>query len=397
MLAYYRNTIIDLISKLRSLRQNLSNLDLLIDIQNRLTQKIIYIEGRIDKCKGESTALKKALSLSRLPKQEAKKLKARRNILEERVKQYQWLLFVFRTIGDGIAFLYLDKWDIKPLAFKGSSPSYKEDVGYISGKSGKNSERALLLSAIAYNVPAILTDLTNSIKHGDICLLGEAMPRLIEVKTSQNKNARVIRQTKELAKVQSYLDKDEGEHIRGLPYMQRFDMHAPETTHTQLLNNLFAEALKQGSVLREVEAGVYYYVMTPDAEIKLDKFSDKNSILIPFFLNDAKNEGNWISYYPFTLSIEHPENVYRFLKGDIIIVILIDFRVIEKFAESKGFTSEFIDRADISVIFTNTKDPSGQSFFAISTHFLSRVAFEFTSLEWLLNEAFAKQQLLKET
>jgi hypothetical protein len=39
-------------------------------------------------------------------------------------------------------------------------------------------------------VPALLVDLTNTIRHGDICLMGESDPCLIEMKASKNLDSR---------------------------------------------------------------------------------------------------------------------------------------------------------------------------------------------------------------
>jgi len=36
--------------------------------------------------------------------------------------------------------------------------------------------------AMKHNVPALLADLTNSVRHGDICLMGGSDPYLLEVK-----------------------------------------------------------------------------------------------------------------------------------------------------------------------------------------------------------------------
>ena len=48
------------------------------------------------------------------------------------------------------------------------------------------NELVLLDSALKHNVPALLVDLTNTIRHGDVCLMGESDPYLIEAKASKN-------------------------------------------------------------------------------------------------------------------------------------------------------------------------------------------------------------------
>ncbi len=393
MLSYYRNSILTLISKLRTLRSNPDDLTLLVNIQTILIEKITYIEKKITILKETVKEGKKELRQKRLPKSEAKKLKRATQASREKIKDYQWLLFIFRTFGDGIAFTYLDKWNIKPLTYKDKSPDIKENAGFIKGKVGTKQEKKLLLKAVAYNVPAIMTDLTNSLRYGDICLLGETIPRLIEVKSSQNKNERVIRQIQALKSVQSYLDTDEGKNIRGFPRIKRLNVDIEEINYVTEVNNLIEVALKEGSIVSEVEPGVVYYISTSNAQHDFDNLFSVLHKPIPFFLNETNNQGQWVSYYPFTLSIEKAENLYRFLNGDLIIVVFVDAEFIEKYARDQAYDVIFLDDPNW---FIELRAATGEieeiPFFRISHHFFSRVAYEFISLKWILTESMKKTQ-----
>ena len=57
-------------------------------------------------------------------------------------------------------------------------------------------------------VPTLLNDITMSMRHGDVCLLGEGAPVLVEVKSSQNKNDRVERQKNNLNRLAEFLAED---------------------------------------------------------------------------------------------------------------------------------------------------------------------------------------------
>ncbi|MCB0210800.1 MAG: hypothetical protein KDJ52_15790 [Anaerolineae bacterium] len=383
MLSYYRKSIIKLVSNLRLLEQDTGNLELLVEIQEEVSKKITYIESRIGQLKEKASNFKKDLRQKRLPKEKSSELKEKRRTIEERVKEYQWLLFVFRTVGDGVAFLYLDKWDIKPLAYKSDSPDYKETPGNIGGKTGIKGEKLMVSIGAAQGVAVLRTDLTNSIRYGDVCFLDGPTPRLIEVKSSNNTNARVSRQIEELKKVQAYLDDDYAFDLRGFPLVNRVDASTPEVTYIKSLNELIDQALQNRYAYREVETGVFYYVQTAGTEPRFTEFADKVRKPLFFYLNTVKNNSDWITYYPFTLSIENPENVYLFLEGEIQIMIFVDILTIGSIAEEKGYETNFINEPGWIVEF---KEANGTGTFKISRHYLGRVALEFSSLRWLLSQ-----------
>ena len=245
--------------------------------------------------------------------------------------------------------------------------------------------------AIKHGVPAILSDLTNSIRYGDICLLGESIPKIIEIKSSRNTSSRIFRQVDSIKLVQSYLDKDEASNIRGFPRMKRVDLHSKKVTYTRLLNKLISSAIKRGSAFKEVEKGVIYYVQIADNnmanfpdELLKQQGDDEN---IFYYLNTLKNERGWINYFPYTLSIHEPANVFRFLYGDIQIMVFINFRVFREYASDNRFElKEINNKFGVKYSKIGSNDP--KDVFFISSHFLGRVAYEFTSLSWIVNESF---------
>src|SRR5690606_36143339 len=147
-------------SLLRAIEQDRTDLVSLKNLQLLLIDEIMRAERRVRELK--SKARKMATSAS------AKRLKA----IEKRIVAAQILIFIWKCFGDGIAFIYLDKYALKHTFLSATNSNPKQTSGFLLDKSGIKAEWALLESAIFHGVPAVLADLTNTIRHGDVCLLG---------------------------------------------------------------------------------------------------------------------------------------------------------------------------------------------------------------------------------
>ncbi len=236
MLRYYRKVLIDLKTQINELSRDLDNHELLFKLQCSLIKRITNTEKKIIVHKVTRDSLKPKLIEKGLSKRISKAVIHRISALDRRIGQFQWMLYIYRSFGDAIAFLYLDKWNIKPLLYDRSTAQVKQDSGYLTAKEGLINEFVLVLDAKKNNVPALLCDLTNSIRYGDVCLLGSSVPELLEVKSSYNKNRRVNRQLLELTKVQDYLLNDEGYDVRGAAFCQRVTIRTPERNYIDQLN-----------------------------------------------------------------------------------------------------------------------------------------------------------------
>lgn len=169
MLNKYKQTFIKSLVELKSLQRNPNDLSVLFNIQNVVLKKICYIEKKI-----------------KLLKKYTANDNKRRKYFKSKQGEYQFVLYLFKTICDGIAFIYYDKWDIKPL-FYGNNYHVKPDSGNISGKTGLRFEFAVLKKLIGHGYPAILSDLTNVIRYGDVCVPSlKGMPSCIELKSRKN-------------------------------------------------------------------------------------------------------------------------------------------------------------------------------------------------------------------
>lgn len=194
MLTSYRNTISSLLLKVQRIRvEPLKSQDLCLEVQETLIRKISYFEKRIRFLKAQIKSSKQLLRTKISPpltKPQAAALKLHIEDGYYLIDQYQRLQFLFRTIGDALAFIYLDTWDIKPMAFK-------ESPGAISGKKGARLERKILRAIVRSGYVAILNDLTNCLRFGDITVVRDGFPQILEVKSSKAKDARSNRQISE--------------------------------------------------------------------------------------------------------------------------------------------------------------------------------------------------------
>lgn len=99
-------------------------------------------------------------------------------------RDWQYVRYNFLCLGDCLAFLYMDRFALKQTYFDVNSMNPKQSGGFISDKSGHETEVTWLEKAISYGVPAVLCDITNVLRYGDICLLGDKDPLPIEIKSS---------------------------------------------------------------------------------------------------------------------------------------------------------------------------------------------------------------------
>jgi predicted RNase H-like nuclease (RuvC/YqgF family) len=176
MLRYYKKHIFTLKEMLNELDPTSSNLDHVVNIQRYILKLILHTEKKITNKKEELKELKATLRTKSSSKEKSKNIKTKCSGLQKSIDDYYFLLYVWRCFGDGIAFKYLSKWNLKRLMFNSDNPDIKQSSGSIGGKKGIDSEFALLLEAKANGVPALLCDLTNTIRHGDVCLLGANAP-----------------------------------------------------------------------------------------------------------------------------------------------------------------------------------------------------------------------------
>ncbi len=386
MIHYYKRSLLDLFEKVQILRENpFENRKLCLSIQETLIKKITYIEKKIRTLKENTKAYKKELRTKRSQssgKEKSIKIKHHIKINQSHIKQYQAILLIFRDIGDALAFIYIDKWDIKPMSFK--QPS-----GFISGKKGSRLERKCLRGTFEIGGVALLNDLTHCLRYGDITVPKEGFFLIFEMKSGRWENIREKRQVNDLKNIYEYLFSDNTDKLYGLQReMVRRPIHSDEVYHTKEINSLINDSISKGVVFDEVEKGLIYFVATKYDKDILDKgisLSRKKPIL------EHLNKMNFLEmggYYPFTLSIRNPEALYNFYDDKLQILIAVDPSIIAAFFDQEGYNIRFLEKDCHNVMTISPKrlSPTKPKELFVGRHFFGRIFYEFLSLKWVLNE-----------
>ena len=251
-------------------------------LQQLLFREIIRTEKKIRQHKAELRGVQENGG-ERAPK--------RSSYLKNRIEGYRECAYVWRCFGDAIAFLYMDKHALKQVFYNVDNLKPRNDAGFLAGKEGAANEIAYLEYALEKEVPALLTDLTNTIRHGDVCLMGRPDPYLIEVKTSGGLDRRGRRQRDNLEKLHKFFETDRAEGLRGLPgEIRRQEHQTPERNYVEEMNDCIDDALKTGFAMREPEPGVHYIAVTDEAP-SADEILRPLKLKAPwiFFLNGAKS------------------------------------------------------------------------------------------------------------
>ena len=355
MLQYYRKSLLRLLSQLQSIRKDpRGNPDEVLSLQFALLQKIKYVEAR-----------------SRA---------ARRNGNMALRDEYRDLILLFKSIGDSIALLYLSIWDVKPI-------STNHSPGFILGKTGLRAELAVLRRIYNMGGIAILNDITNILRHGDITILSP-VNGLIEVKTSRDRSPRARRQRRRLGKLTDYLASgDEGAPFGHFEKLVRIGVHEREHYLWREVNALIREAQEHGHASCLVESGVFYHVsrrgVTP--ELIIADIGDHIASPIVGICNENKFDN--LNYHPFTSSIHDPRTVFDFYCGELFIFVAIDREYVEERFSKVGLKARFLPDSDfqfrITAIDVRSDSPAR---IEVGNNLFNRVFREFLSLEWLLCE-----------
>lgn len=347
-----------------------------------MIKQIVRDEKRLKKRKDELVTLKRGLRDRGLGKREARALKELLMRKKESIAGNEYLLYLWRCFGDGLVFKFISKWNLKRFLYEADTAEIKQASGYIHGKNGIEQELALLIDAIKNNVPAVLCDLTNVIRHGDLCLLGASDPVVIEVKSSKNRNKRVERQLEFISKLHKYLEEDVGD-VGGVEGMQRVELHGEERHHGEAFNKALDLSKDRPYAKLNPEKGLYYIALNTEYEKDFDEVFEGIDNPVVYMLNQAKTEQRWDNYYPFVLSIKDPANLYRFIAGEVYVLVAVSSAVLKEMASDIGYDLEISEYENEAFIFSKPLTGCEEPFRAIvSEHFSGRLGLEFMTLEW---------------
>ncbi|OCH51869.1 hypothetical protein [Vibrio sp. ZF57] len=382
LIKYYRRRILTFKNKLDNIDPESSDLQPLLEFQSYLTKQIVRDEKRLKRRKDELVVLKRGLRDRGLGKSEARALKELIERRKESIAGNKYLLYLWRCFGDGLVFKFISKWNLKRFLYEADSAEIKQKSGYIHGKNGIDQELALLMDAFKNNVPAILCDLTNVIRHGDLCLLGDSDPVVIEVKSSKNRNKRVERQLESINKLQKYLEEDVGD-VGGVEGMRRVELHDEERHHGEAFNKALELSKDRPYAKLSPEKGLYYLALNTEYEKDFAEVFEGIEAPIVYMLNQAKTEQRWDNYYPFVLSIKDPVNLYRFIVGEVYVFVAVSSVVLKEMASDIGYDLEISEFKNEGFVFSKSLTGCNEPFRAIvSEHFSGRLGLEFLTLEW---------------
>lgn len=369
---------------LHSLKDDPERLDVLLELHRLLIRRISATERAIIRLKGVIAKKKKSLSRDRLPKSQSKAVKALIKSAKDRIDQHRNLMFLWKCFGDGIANIYFDKYSLKQTFYSVEDYSTKEDAGFLTGKEGFRLEWRMIRTAIDGGKPILLCDITNVLRHGDICLMMGSDPFMIEVKSSRNRNERVDRQLEHLQSLSKFLDEDGADKFRGFQNVRRVAFDSVEINHTTALNAAINRSYAEGTVTVSPEPGLYYVISSGDFDgAKLSSVPIDTCIF--FLINKTKTERGWAPYYPFTLSF-NPEHVLGFIKGEINVVVFVDLKEVQSQFLAHGLYATIINDGTWFLGLARTLGAPINEISRVSEHLFWRIPLEFQSLSWFVNE-----------
>src|SRR5712692_883387 len=124
-----KDVLINLFTRVKFVQsQPMAALEESYEIQREIIGRILYFEKELQNNELQSKSLKRELN-KRQTKDKARQIKEKREYLHELHQTLKDMIYIFKCIGDALAFIYISTWDIKPMAFK-------ESAGFISGKRG---------------------------------------------------------------------------------------------------------------------------------------------------------------------------------------------------------------------------------------------------------------------
>ena len=378
----YKKLLIELITALKQLENNQSDFNFLLTLQLKIFKKICYFEKKIKILRKSDKLLNK-------------------NQIEVKIDNYKRLIYLIRTIADGIVFIYFDKWDIKRFSLENDTQYVKRDMGNISGKIGSRKEKFFLKKIIKKNIPAILNDITNVLRHGDICVPGlsedgSIVPQSLEIKTSIHRNKRIARQMEAINRLNNYLITDKMTFGNNETRIRR-DCYSDEINYVENINKIIELAYLSGAHVEKIEEGLAYLVVrdkkgiTPELldKIKMDK-------PMAFFATPAWE--HWLSHYPFTLSIKKSEHLFDFMNMTLHILVFIDKEKIKSIFLKNGIQLD-VKQNSLYILsnlrYTESKEQACID--KITDQFFYRTVHEFLSLEWFMQEIVGiESQIRKE-
>lgn len=382
-----RKVLYGLLESLRQLEAAPDDCNRVFDLQYGIRTKIISVERQQRRLATRFADLRRALRTGRNPKAVSLRIKRQTKACENRQADNDAMLRNLRAIGDGIAYSYFNRFDLKPLAFK-------EDSGFISGKVGSALELQILRRLCKEGAQAILCDVTNVLRYGDIVIAYDGEPpRFLEVKTSELTSPRRQRQAASAESMAAYLHDDKPHEIRGFK-VRRHAVSSMPTYHVAQLNDVIAAAYgaDSGTALVAPEKGLAYFAIAPHGGEGDDTVRPLvNHVIAEMpkahlaYLNAGKE--HWDTYYPYVLAIRDSTHVVDFMAGDLELVVACDADHLVRQLDELGCSLTVLKDEDyFGLVVPKNPRPTDVQYMNVGHHYWGRIFTECMSLESFARE-----------
>lgn len=375
--------------QLKNLQRDSQELGPLHELQRQLILAVLRVERRVLRLKRARHRLTRMKAKSRLPKDRATAVKALTAAIDVRVDDLHQVMFLLRCFGDGIAFTYRSKYALKHLMFDEKYEA-KQQPGFMTGKRGFAREYRVLCSGIRAGVPVLLADITNIIRHGDVCAMGGPDPLPIEVKSSRTKRDRPQRQVSQLQSLADFYRNDRADNFRGLPNVRRAELLVEEATYEGVMNDCIRQARLKGTAMAEPEAGLWYVAVQVARLEQGRETAVLDESLLPFLgqgrlVVHPTPDSSWWHMLSFTVTLD-TGNTLAFIQREVLIFVVVDvMHAKELFRQAGVHAVALFDGTWAFQISRDAEDFSGGVFRVSEQHFL-RVTHDFLSLRWFVEE-----------
>lgn len=383
----HANTLKALHTKLHQVRRANLPASGLLELQSDVVRKIVRLERRVRELRTRLGLERKRLAGAggyRLSKAEATEEKRRVARDARQINMCQSLLRLTKSISDGLVFSVLPKWDIKPL-------SSKETAGFISGKQGLKLELRILRGLLRKGEIALMNDITNCLRHGDITVPRTPAPAILEVKSGSAQNPRTRRQMAKAQEVAAYLSKDAWNNWQGTGLtLIRRPLERREQHHRRRLATLIRNAINRGAATSWPEPGLCYVSLGRSSvtDVLRTEFPKFREPPLAYTLFPCSQHPSY--YYPLTLSIADSDAWWAVVSGVVSLVILIDPARVKALGRAHGLTIEQIHKSEWQWA-VSRKDGSDEiGPLKISHQLFARVAREFLDLRWFMDEVVSR-------
>lgn len=377
----------ELVGLLRRIEADPDDIQAVRELNLRLVDLVKNVEQSIAGHMASKKELRRRLKVERPSKVEASELRRKIKLVDGYIRAQKDQIYVWKCFGDSLAFIFVDPFSIKQMFFDTAEYQVKQDSGSMSGKSGLVAELSVLEGALTHGVPAVLCDLTNTLRYGDVCLLGASDPHPIEVKATSRLNQRGKRQKAKLEKLHEFLENDKADNFRGLRGTTKRVASDVLHYHDQELNCSIIRAQSEGYAICTPEDGFSFVCINtkfPPEKRRTEEIFSKLKLESPdaFDLNEFKNGHAWAFYLPFLLTIRDPEHILGFLEGRIYILVFLEGKMLARRFEQDGWEVRYKpgDQYPIQCLHSETG-----AYYGVSSQFMARAAFEFLSFDAIVS------------